>query len=262
MKRMTSEEQKRVELDILIAFDHFCREHSLRYQIAYGTLLGAVRHSGFIPWDDDIDVVMPRQDYESFYTLFPKQGQIEYLKLVSYRDKSSIYPFYKIIDTRTHVDELTVNPKYTTGAWIDIFPVDGLPADDAPFAINRKTQRYYDFVVANPKCGTTPLRRLIKACCYPIARHINVYKLADKLDQAASSTPITPAADIGVVVWGFGSKERMPYSMLESTELLFEGHSVFAPLHHDEILTRQYGDYMQLPPVEKRKPHICHCYWV
>ena len=85
------DELKSIELDILLAFHDYCEQKGLSYMLYYGTLLGAVRHQGFIPWDDDIDVVMPRDDYEAFFRSFPCDSSFETIKLISYRDRSSIY---------------------------------------------------------------------------------------------------------------------------------------------------------------------------
>lgn len=264
MQDIALEEQKRIELEILASFDAFCRLHDLQYQIAFGTLLGAIRHEGFIPWDDDIDIVMPRNDYERFFCLFRSCNTNDHLKLLSYRDKTSIYPFFKLVDTRTKVIEISVNPRYTTGVWIDIFPIDGMPCSDKNelFSLNEATLMKYNFVVANPQYGTTPLRRVVKTICYPIAKRIDIYKAAQTLDHAASQSAIKPSSDVGVIVWGSGPKDRRPYSSLQSIEVQFEGLSVLAPAEFDHILTKRYGDYMQLPPESQRVPHNCQCYWI
>lgn len=156
------DELKSIELDILLAFHDYCEQKGLSYMLYYGTLLGAVRHQGFIPWDDDIDVVMPRDDYEAFFRSFPCDSSFETIKLISYRDRSSIYPFIKLVDTRTEVVEDFVDPRYKTGVWIDIFPMDGLPEDDRPFKENRKAMRKYDFTVGDTTTGTTPFRCMAK----------------------------------------------------------------------------------------------------
>ena len=116
---------KKVELDILICFDRICRENSLRYSLAYGSLLGAVRHKGFIPWDDDIDVIMPRADYEKLLKL---DNIGENMKIFHFRNSDYFYPFAKMCDIRYKLFE-SYRPEKCLGPYIDIFPLDYLPDD-------------------------------------------------------------------------------------------------------------------------------------
>lgn len=113
-------DQQVFELDILVQAI-LRRSHHLRYYLAYGTLLGAVRHGGFIPWDDDIDIAMPREDYERFYRAFPAENTVEHLRLVSYRDKSSIYPYLKVVDDRTIVEVAAIRREFHH-AWVGYLP--------------------------------------------------------------------------------------------------------------------------------------------
>ena len=109
MKELSSKDVKKVELDILINFDRFCKKNKLRYYLAGGTLLGAIRHKGFIPWDDDIDVCMPRPDFEKLIKIFPDKYENKYI-LKSIKRDNFLYPFAKIINNKTKIDcEYTEN---------------------------------------------------------------------------------------------------------------------------------------------------------
>ena len=130
MRAMTLEEMKAVELEIMDEIDAICRQHGLTYFLGYGSVLGAVRRDGgFIPWDDDMDVIMPRDDYEQLIAHFDKWRTSKNYALTFCRNDTSVYQFVKIIDTRTSVKERYVSASYKTGVWVDIFPLDGIPKD-------------------------------------------------------------------------------------------------------------------------------------
>ena len=130
MKEISFEESKKIELDILLAVADFCDKHNLTYFLAYGTLIGAIRHKGFIPWDDDIDIQMPRADYDKLIATFEHEN----LKLVAPGTPMSKHSCVKIIDTRTVKKEPHL--KYKAGYLgidIDVFPIDGAPSDEAEY---------------------------------------------------------------------------------------------------------------------------------
>lgn len=266
MRRMTLDEQKRAELDILIAIDTVCRETGLTYLLSGGTLLGAVRHKGFIPWDDDIDIAMPRPDYEQFFDVF-RLGTIRerypYYQLISYRDKSAIYPFFKVVDTRSLVIEKYVDPKYKTGVWVDIFPLDGLNDSDQPFVQNRKTMRRYDVLVANVNEGTSRFARFAKRAMKPlVSTGKDIYRVAKEFDELLASCQIRENRDVGEVMWCPKKENRLPYGYIDPVEMEFEGRRFMASSMYERYLTNLYGDYMQLPPEKDRVPHPCEAYWL
>ena len=126
-KNINLEELKKIQFDILKKVAAFCEKNKIKYYLGYGTLLGAVRHKGYIPWDDDIDIIMPRPDYLRFIEIFNKSTPSPELKVLShYIDKNHPYPFIKLINTKTkQVSHSSI--KYDMGVCIDIFPLDGLP---------------------------------------------------------------------------------------------------------------------------------------
>lgn len=150
MRAMTLEEMKAVELEIMDEIDAICRQHGLTYFLGYGSVLGAVRHGGFIPWDDDMDVIMPRDDYEQLIAHFDKWRTSKNYALTFCRNDTSVYQFVKIIDTRTSVKERYVSASYKTGVWVDIFPLDGIPKDTK--RVFRRNAR------AHCVAGTRPVR--------------------------------------------------------------------------------------------------------
>ena len=262
MKEIPLEERKALQFNILCKIDEICRKEGFRYYLNSGTLLGAVRHKGYIPWDDDIDIAMPRPDYEAFYQYFICKNRDDCMQLVSYRDRSSIYPFFKMIDPRTTVIEHYVSPKYQTGIWVDIFPLDGVEkGDDFAFKLSERITTRYNFIVANPNHATTPLRKVIKVITTPLFQRRDIYALAKQLDEELAATPINKDNDVALAVWGYGACERMPYSILETCELEFEGKLFLAPKEYDLYLSSIFGDYMTPPPIGQREAHFCSAYW-
>ena len=133
-KSVPVEEQKKIALDILLDIAEFCDEHGLRYFLAYGTLIGAVRHMGYIPWDDDIDIQMPREDYNKLVEIYNEQKKNERYELIDPYSKKSRHTFVNVVDTRTVKLEPNVEYKFGYfGIDIDIFPLDGMPSDDVKY---------------------------------------------------------------------------------------------------------------------------------
>lgn len=253
---------KELEVQMLSAFVEVCRKLSLRYYLVGGTLLGAVRHQGFIPWDDDIDVAMPREDYE----VFLREGQKhlpEYYFLQCLRtDPAYTMNFAKIRDSRTTFVEFAVR-KYPMnhGLFIDIFPLDAYPDEEKAQKTMDLHQKIFKYrtraAVEVPKSAKHSfpvelgLNTIAALTCLPYPRYRKALEAREKLQSSAS----------GGEIWAnycgaWGKKEIMPAAWYgRGVELTFEGLTVMGPEHWDKWLTQVYGNYMQLPPVEKRVGH-------
>lgn len=248
-----------VLLEMLCNFDALCRENGYAYYLAGGTLLGAVRHNGFIPWDDDIDVIMPRADYEKFIK-FPKLN--DSLEVVTYNDSKGYYhpyPYGNITDTNTIMVEH--NARYLTGKgqFLDVFPLDEVPDDSTErekYYERLKRLKYLKGLQNNQfkKC-TTP-KNVAFNCGVAISMLFDEMKLCRKIDEMAKMFAETDSNTLATVFVGNTYKQTWPKSIFDSAvEVDFEGHKFFAPRDYDRFLTIQYGDYMKLPPVEER---VCH----
>lgn len=253
-------EKQNALLDILIEFDRVCRMNGLRYSLAYGTLLGAVRHKGFIPWDDDVDVFMPRPDYEKLHELAAsgKAGFGEPFFLSEDRGKNAEYPISVLLDRRYYVKSNThIRLPYL---WIDIYPVDGV----APVAVRKKAerkQRHYSRMVLlarwSAPCGfwRLPLRIL----SYPLYLCLKLFRVkqrcSEKARKLAMAYPFETSPECDCTSWG------MVYCYLPATayddliELDFEGHKFCAVSMWDEFLRKRYGDYMTPPPKGEQIDH-------
>ena len=262
MKTLNLDEIKKIELDILLELQKVCDKHHLKLYLAGGSLLGAIRHQGFIPWDDDIDVSLPRPDYMKLIHLqdeFPK-----HLKLVCYENGTDSYPFMKLIDTRTKVKEKYMQEDASSALWVDIIPVDGLPTQvEAIEKIYKKANFYRKLLKlnwANPREGKTKLKRSLKRFVIPFAKMYGIERCNKKILEQAYKVPYEGAKKVGVITWGlYGKGEAMDKeAYLKSVDVSFEGYTFKSPSCYDEYLTGIYGDYMQLPPIEKRQTHDMH----
>lgn len=257
MKKLTIEESKRYQLDILKSIDKFCRVNSINYSLAYGTLLGAVRHKGFIPWDDDIDIVMLRPDYDRFVSSYSD----ERYKLIDGKDMAN-HLHVKISDCQTRLEF----PKgssdefyYKGGVWVDVFPLDKVPEDNEEYQKLKKqiTRRVlYEKFGARPTCHakSSLKKKVAKRLLYYVFRPFRAVngKKALSLLQKYNNSNSSKVASLSV--W-YLSHSSMPKEWFNDyCELEFEGHSFMAVKSYHEYLVSLFGDYMQLPPVEQRKP--------
>lgn len=166
MKKLNLNEIKAVELNILKQFDQFCKNNNLRYYLAGGTLLGAIRHKGFIPWDDDIDVCMNRPDYERLLNEFPQNNDNSNLQICDIKYKNFDAPFCKIVANNTRVRNKFLGNLANSKLWIDVFPVDGLPENiDEVNQVYKKCSYYRKMLLwcdVNLGEGKTTFRKLAK----------------------------------------------------------------------------------------------------
>ncbi len=241
-----------IELEILRELARRCEEASLRWFVIGGTLLGAVRHRGFIPWDDDIDVGMPRADYERFEELCRRSSDPRFAWQSSSTDPAYPFMFGKLLRADTHVIESAVaHLPIRHAIYIDVFPFDGAPGS----AIGRRTHGMA-FKVAATALGArirrTGVRHYVAYLFRVVPRSWAVGLiglLARRFAYDASSNVVNASG-----AWGYG-RECQPRSRFEPSAILeFEGMPVPAPGWWHAYLTQIYGDYMRLPPPEGRRP--------
>lgn len=265
MKKIDIAESKSIQLDILSDVHRFCLDNNIKYTIGYGTLIGAVRHKGFIPWDDDIDILMERADYDRFLHTYKSAHDPGYRLLSLETDDSHTLPFAKIEDPRTVVEERSRGPR--TGIAIDVFPIDCAcdTRDESLAYINRilRARKLFMGKILLPTPYNSTFKkiaiRILNILTAPIPRR----KLALWYERKCRHG--SPGARFaGVLVWGYGPRELLDRSVFENVEpIMFEDREVLAIVQRHAYLSSLYGDYMQLPPEEKRhSPHtIDAMYW-
>lgn len=259
------EELQDIELQILEYVHKVCEEQGYRYYLAYGTLIGAIRHKGFIPWDDDIDIVMPRDDYEKLQK-FLLENKDENFEVMTYlNNKNYVYPFMKVIDKRTYLVEEDVRLEQNMGVYIDIFPLDGHEEDkefrDKMTQLIKKRQlSCYTFKGIINKNNL--INTLIRYVCIFLFYFSSTNRYIKKIDELAKSRKISESKYIDYIVLKDIKSPNIKREWYnESIDVEFNGKSFKAPKKYHEILTADYGDYMQLPPEEQRITHHSFKAW-
>lgn len=267
--RLNLKEIQAVEYQILERFTQNCERYNIQYVIAWGTLLGAVRHQGFVPWDDDIDVVLPRRDYEKLRELV-RDGRFEmkHLKIMLPGMDHYAYPFIKVFDKRTEAEEGSLNPAFENRLWIDVFPLDHIP-DSRILSAWIFARILVRRAAALTKTGRYGLK---KNCFFKTAAGIlyRIYggyqKMLREIDGIAKKSSYlyknSVHASAVVFVRGSMSWDFHDYDeFFPRIKLTFENTEFYAPKYYDKNLRKFYGEYMKLPPEEKRNPHHVKAWW-
>ena len=259
MKKITDiHELRQIQIGILDEVHQYCEAHGLRYFLSSGTLIGAVRHKGYIPWDDDIDIYMPRKDYEQFLREF--KGSEQFKLLNPAKEPHYYYTFAKVVDTRTLMIE-DETEGFEIGVYMDIFPVDyvtdNLQERERVFKLKKLLYKIRRCKISN----SNPLQSRLAYIVYKylplsvkqIERKIRrlivleepTHTVCNMTEAGPKIKGCFPAADIAT-----------------SIDIEFEGKLYKTMVGYKDYLERTYGDYMTLPPVEQRVTHKFEAYWL
>lgn len=271
-KALTLKQLQQIELDILTAFHNFCQEHGLRYYLGGGTAIGAVRHQGFIPWDDDIDLCMPRPDYMKLLELC-KDGMLTptYRLNNRYLDESCPFAITRIYDIRTEVTFSNFRLPYTIGCWIDIFCLDGVSDDPKKQKKQFKNMRITQDLTISclTKFGGKRRSKLATILQYgllpalPFIRMVGVKRFLDRNEKICRQYAYEDSEYVAVIGGRAGTGEIMRKADMEPGVLMdFEGRQFYLMANYHQYLTNLYGDYRKLPPEDQRiSRHEINIYW-
>lgn len=260
MKELSLSELKEIELETLKMFHAFCVENNIRYYLAFGTLLGAIRYKKFIPWDDDVDLLIPREDYNRLMTLFQDS---EKYRLYSFeRNPDYHFPFAKLCDMTTRkVETAYPKAKVELGVEIDLFPLDNFDNDyEIARQESARVKKYMNrlgYTKVSKPITKNPLKFVVWSFI------IGYYKLfgggyfVKKIIKECCKEGQENSSFVGAKAWCiWGERGIIPAEVFaETIELEFEGERFYAPKGYDTYLTCLYGDYLPEPPPEKRKSH-------
>lgn len=243
-----------VELEILDVIHSICKKHNLKYSLAYGTLIGAVRHGGFIPWDDDIDLMMPRKDYEKLKRVWKDEAPADYLMMDIESHKDIPNTFAKVVKNNTTFlqNEEAREKSYPKGIFVDIIPGDLV----APKGIRRKIQyiisAVYLLYTRGYASGTKGVIGFIEKVLLKMPRE-KQHKWRQKAGKSLQKWNDANADEMFFVDILSDCKKYHPADMFDNlSEISFCGKKYNAVASYDRYLTTVYGDYMQLPPEENR----------
>ena len=265
------EERKEIMLRIMKELADYLERNGLRYCLIGGTLIGAIRHKGFIPWDDDMDIGMPMDDYKKFIELTKDKPISDKLYVSSvYNNPDHIWPMTKVIDTSTCLVEPNVFKKYVKrqekfcGVYVDVFPLYGVPQNE------RQRRKYCNKLVrlyTMAKNSSRMIRfkdgygnrtrKIVYSICSAPLRIIGLDYFLNRIVKMVERIPFSEDGyagfALGIIKDG---RDVNPSSMyLDTIDVQFEDIMLKAPREYDSILRNHYGDYMILPPEDKRRIH-------
>ena len=252
---------QKVILEIYKSIKKICDAHGISYYAVGGTCIGAVRHNGFIPWDDDLDIAIPIEQYGILCRYLNKELPEQY-ELRTCRDvRHTAYIYSKVVDKRTTYIEKTEfdNPDAYKGIFVDVMPMSGIPANKigkllfdlrlVSYSILNYSLRWSD-IDSNEKITWRILKRAVHSL-----HGTNYQYYSEKWMKMLRSHPFAPAALTGYTWWSTLKRKKLSYpkSWFDDTvEVKFEDTTIKCPAGYDKYLTAQFGNYLQLPPVESR----------
>ena len=258
MRQITDiNELRQIQMGILDNVHRFCEAHGLTYFLSSGTLIGAVRHKGYIPWDDDIDIYMPRKDYEQFLQIYSDETG-RYRAINPQTESHYYYTFVKVVDQKTRMVEKETEG-FEIGVYMDIFPVDYVTDDLAEREqVFKKKKLLYKI----RRCKISNSNPLQSKLAYWVYKNwpISVKQLENRIRKLIvlnhPTNTVCNMTEAGPKLKGCFPAE----DIASAVDIEFEGKMYKTMIGYRDYLERTYGDYMTLPPVEQRVTHKFEAY--
>ena len=264
------EELQKIELDILVSVVDYFEKNNISYFLAGGSMLGAVRHNGFIPWDDDIDVLVPRTDYDKLLSSMMTSSICNGEFVVKKPGMENYpYPYIKVVDKRTRVNDRNIVKQFNNmGVWIDVFPLDHFPDNTIMHRVCLIRLKFWRWAInthMKPQGLETGgvLANMIFRLIYKIGG--GYQKISVKIDSIARkmNNKYISSHHYGDGAWPAGINDYFDEEWVKPLfKHKFEGYEFNIPVNYDGYLTHFYGDYMTPPPVEKRRYHDIDAYYL
>lgn len=267
MEKIEKEEYKKIMLNILKYFDELCRKNNIHYSLIGGSLIGAIRHHGIIPWDDDIDVILSIEDYYKLIDIIEKDNHPRYKLLSSGKQKNYNLPFFKLVDTRTLlIEKQLLEPIDNYGIFIDIFCYLNTSDDRKKREKHIRKLKFYNSLLSrkayNKKDGLIKnILRFGKNSLSKMIGYENILELHKKCMYKYGQNEKATYVFSNWPIYKIEKEVQKKENIQDYIDVNFDGIQAEVFKNYDEILRTTFDDYMILPPEEKRISHNLEAYW-
>lgn len=268
MKKIEIEEHKKILVEILKYINDICIENDIKYSLTGGSLIGAIRHEGIIPWDDDIDIILTHNEYVKLINVLSKINNKRYKILTHEINDSYFYPFAKLVDTKTILHEKNIKNIDDYGVYVDIFEYNCFPNNKIISKLHYNKIFFYKYLIGRyatiNKSSIKISKKIMHFFIDCLVKHIGITKIIQKYKQLNNkyNSKNTNYLVGNWCAYGINKELQLKKNMDKYKIVKFENIEAMIFENYDEILKTTFGNYMELPPIEKRiTHHNTEIYW-